>query len=76
MSDQDHEELLELLAGHPGKVLLSGYDNDLYNKMLHGWNKTQKVTRAEGGRRRVKTLWMNYDIDGEQMSLDILGLQT
>lgn len=71
MSDQDHEELLELLAGHPGKVLLYGYDNDLYNKILGGWNKVQKDTRAEGGRRRTETIWMNYDIEEKQMSFII-----
>lgn len=68
MSDQDHEELLELLAGHTGKVLLSGYDSDLYNNMLGGWNKVQKNTRAEGGQKRTETLWMNYDIEEKQMS--------
>lgn len=71
MSDRDHEELLELLVGHPGKVLLSGYDNNLYDNMLSGWNKVQKDTRAEGGRKRTETLWMNYDIEEKQMSLTI-----
>lgn len=71
MSDTDHKELLKLLTIHQGKVLLSGYDNDLYNKMLGGWNKVQKDTIAEGGRRRTETLWMNYDIEGEQMTLNI-----
>lgn len=71
MEDREHEELLEIVDKHPGKVLLSGYDNDLYNDMLHGWNKVQKVTQAEGGRKRVETLWMNYDVEQGQMSLII-----
>lgn len=71
MSDEEHEELLETLLNHPGKVLLSGYDSDLYNNMLGGWNKVQKNTRAEGGRKRTETLWMNYDIEEKQMSLTI-----
>ena len=71
MSETDHKELLRFLTVHPGKVLLSGYDNDLYNKMLGGWNKVQKDTQAEGGRRRTETLWMNYDIEEKQMSLNI-----
>lgn len=71
MSDEEHRELLGLLTRHPGKVLISGYDNDLYNSMLTGWNKTQKDTRAEGGRKRTETLWMNYSIDNTQMSLVI-----
>ncbi len=71
MSDKDHEKLLKLLVEHPGKVLLSGYDNDLYNDMLSGWNKVQKNTLAEGGHKRTETLWMNYDIEEKQMSLII-----
>lgn len=60
MTDADHEELLKVLVNHQGKVLLSGYDNDLYNEMLVGWEKVQKNTQAEGGLKRTETLWMNY----------------
>lgn len=62
MMDNEHVDLLKLLAAHPGKVLLSGYDNDLYNDMLPGWNKVQKKTQAEAGLPRIETLWMNYEI--------------
>lgn len=71
MNDSMHEDLLKELVRHPGKILLSGYDNDMYNDMLHKWNKVQKSTRAEGGRARTETLWMNYDIDQGQISLEI-----
>lgn len=60
MTDDEHIELLERLIKHPGQVLLSGYDNELYNHILAGWRKVQKNTLAEGGIRRVETLWMNY----------------
>ena len=71
MQDAEHVELLETLLNHPGKVLLSGYDNDLYNNILNGWNKVHKTTLAEGGLRRTETLWMNYDIEQGQMSLSL-----
>lgn len=71
MQDSDHEELLKALVRHPGKILLSGYDNDMYNDMLHEWHKEHKDTRAEGGCRRIETLWMNYDISQGQMSFDL-----
>ena len=60
MTDQQHLELLDLLKSHPGKVLLSGYDNDIYDSMLVDWNKAYKSTQAEGGIKRTETLWMNY----------------
>jgi DNA adenine methylase len=69
MKDAEHEELLKTLASHPGKVLLSGYDNDLYNDMLPGWHKVQKKTQAEAGKIRVETLWMNYMIGQMELSL-------
>ena len=69
MKDADHEKLLNSLVKHPGKILLSGYDNDMYNDILQGWNKVQKHTRAEGGRARTETLWMNYEVENGQISL-------
>lgn len=69
MSDAEHEGMLQLLVTHPGKILLSGYDNEMYNSILEGWNKTQMITYAERGRKRVETLWMNYKIQDSQMSL-------
>lgn len=61
MEDYEHEELLKVLVSHPGKVLLSGYENDLYNGYLSGWNKAYKNTRAEGGLVRTEVLWMNFE---------------
>lgn len=68
MNDRQHYELLQVLISHKGKVLISGYDNDLYNNTLDGWYKTQKETQAEKGLKRVETLWANYPLK-EQISL-------
>lgn len=69
MTDDEHVELLKILANHPGKVLISGYDNELYNEVLNGWNKVQKNTLAEGGRKRIETMWMNYNTEFGQISI-------
>lgn len=68
MEDCEHEELLKKLVGHPGKILLSGYENEMYNDYLSGWNKAYKSTRAEGGLARTEVLWMNYK-KNEQISM-------
>lgn len=60
MTEKDHIELLEAIKKHPGKVLISGYDNDLYNEILNGWSKAQKQTQAEHGLKRIETVWFNY----------------
>jgi len=70
MDDQEHEELLHLLTKHPGKILISGYENDIYNDYLQGWNKVIKNTRAEGGLSRTEILWMNYDTGFDQIKME------
>lgn len=60
MTDAEHIELLEALVNHPGKVMLSGYDNEIYNQYLKDWRKVSKDTLAEGGLKRTEILWMNY----------------
>ena len=60
MSDQDHVELLEALLLHTGPVMLSGYDNDIYNEYLQGWRKESTPARAENSLPRTEVLWMNY----------------
>lgn len=60
MTDADHIELLEALKQHQGPVLLSGYDNELYNDLLPGWRKDQIVTIAEKGKHRTETLWIKH----------------
>lgn len=64
--DAQHEELLAALMAHPGPVMLSGYESDLYNDTLKGWTKLHRKAQSECGGARVETLWINYE---PQMSL-------
>ena len=63
MTQEDHIKLLEIVARHPGKFLISGYDNEIYNTILNGWKKEQKQTTAEQGLKRTETLWFNYETE-------------
>lgn len=56
-----HEALLAALLAHPGPVILSGYESDLYNDALKGWMKLHRQTKCEGGGARTETLWINYE---------------
>ena len=58
MTETDHVELLETLLQHEGPVILSGYDNELYNEYLSGWIKYSIKTTAEKGAHRIETLWV------------------
>lgn len=62
--DAQHIELLNALKEHPGAVILSGYENDLYNERLQGWTKLHRRAQAEGGAARLETVWLNYKPDG------------
>lgn len=59
MDNVKHIELLDQLDSHPGPVLLSGYDHDLYNNRLTGWHKESINVSAEAGAKRQEVLWIN-----------------
>lgn len=61
MDDTGHDELLDVLLAHKGKVLLSGYDNDLYNDRLQGWHKEETICYTQSRSKRREILWMNYE---------------
>lgn len=60
LTDERHVELLEVLLKSDCKIMISGYDNPLYDEKLSGWHKAKKNTTAERSVKRTETLWMNY----------------
>lgn len=61
MNDNKHIELLSVLKQSKSKIILSGYDNELYNSELKGWFTDEKETTAQFGLYRTEKLWMNYN---------------
>ncbi|KOY81558.1 DNA adenine methylase [Lysinibacillus macroides] len=59
MTNEQHEELLTVLNSHPGPVILSGYENELYSTLLKDWHKEHRQAKAEGGASRIETLYIN-----------------
>lgn len=59
MTLEDHEVLLNVLNNHPGPVLLSGYNNPLYETELKKWHREDINCLAEQGLPRVESLWIN-----------------
>lgn len=58
---QDHERLLVFLKMLKGKVVLSGYDSELYSRHLSGWQKECKVSHDTQSGKKIECLWMNYN---------------
>lgn len=46
---------------HPGPVIISGYESEIYNDMLQDWYKDSINSQAEQGKPRTETIWMNYE---------------
>ena len=62
MSDSDHIALLDQLNQVKGKVLITGYEHDIYNEKLSRWKKLTKQVQASGkvgGVTRQECLWLN-----------------
>ena len=76
MTTEDHRELIEILKTIKGKVILSGYPNELYDSL--GWNKQEWQivcnaagrTRASGlqgagavlkAQKRTECAWFNFE---------------
>ncbi len=61
MTDADHEELLRAILQSRAKVMISGYESEMYNEYLKGWHKEYFVSCAEQGKPRQEVVWMNYE---------------
>jgi len=62
MSDDDHIKLIDQLLQVSGFVVLSGYDSEMYNDMLAGWDKRSTTARISAGRGagiRTENIWLN-----------------
>lgn len=52
MKKEQHINFLEIIKEHPGPVIISGYDSDLYDLYLIGWKK-QRYKEKE-------VIWTNF----------------
>lgn len=74
MSDSDHEEILKTALQSKAKIMISGYESDMYNDYLKGWNKVCFSSCAEHGKPRTEVVWMNYQKYMQMNLLDIPGV--
>ena len=74
MTDGEHEDLLKVLVSLRAQVMISGYESEMYNDYLSGWQKMHFKSCAEQGSPRTETIWMNYSM-GQQMTIyDMQGV--
>lgn len=56
MTDEQHDSLIDFCINSKAKLLISGYDNEMYNRLIdNGFTKVSFNTN-----NREETLWRNY----------------
>lgn len=60
MTDEQHMKLLQIVKESDCKIMISAYENELYNNTLVDWRKEYKSTTAECSRKRTEVIYMNY----------------
>lgn len=65
----DHKRLIESVKKHSGKVMSSGYDNELYQQELSDWHQISKntkvgiTTKKKSDRKEI--VWCNFEPNGQ-----------
>ena len=67
MQDAEHEAMLNELLQSKAKIMISGYDSEMYNEYLKDWVRVEMRSCAEHGKPRKEVVWMNY----EEMQLSL-----
>lgn len=73
MTEAEHIQLLEILLTLPCNVMISGYDSDLYNKMLSTWRKESFETTDRRNNVRTECVWLNFPEPLELHDYQFLG---
>ena len=59
MTDEQHEAMLEKVISMKSKIMISGYDCELYDKYLQNWEKI-KFESPNVFSESTEVIWMNY----------------
>lgn len=58
-TESQHVALAQILNSARSKIVLSGYDSELYAEMYSGWQKVETQTRDNARNERTECLWIN-----------------
>lgn len=73
MDDAGHARLAEVLRSLAGMVVVSGYRSALYEQLYGDWMRLDRNHRADGGRARVESVWLNPACARVQRQQELLG---
>jgi len=69
MDDNDQYKLTEVLLAHKGPVIISGYENEIYNQKLAKWHKEETVSYSQVCSKKKEVLWMNFEPNMNQTNI-------
>lgn len=69
MDASGQEELLRIIKSSHAKIIISGYESDLYNTALAGWHKDHTMSQTTSTEMAEETIWMNYEPPTHQLSI-------
>ncbi len=67
MDDAAHADLLDAALAHEGPVILSGYENPLYNDRLKSWHREERMCYTQSRSRKKEILWMNFEPEAKEV---------
>jgi DNA adenine methylase len=70
MTDEGQRRLLGLIASSNAKIIISGYDSEMYNEMLKGWSTDSTMSRTTSTEAAREKIWMNYEPPKRQISIE------
>lgn len=73
MMNQKNKDTAVLISIRPEwcekKIIISGYESDLYNTALAGWHKDHTMSQTTSTEMAEETIWMNYEPPTHQLSI-------
>lgn len=78
LSNDDHEILIQNLLELEGFVIVSGYESDLYNDLLSGWEKHSTRARMSSNRGtgiKTECLWLSPSCSDRHGQIQLLGVE-
>mgnify|MGYP002625444030 FL=1 len=63
------KQLLSLITQSHVKIIISGYESELYNTALSGWRKDSVMSQTTSTQMATETIWMNYEPPMRQMTM-------
>lgn len=69
MNDEQQKQLMELITESKAKIIISGYDSNLYNTALQGWYKDSTYSQTTSTALAQEVIWQNFE-PCAQLTLD------